>query len=362
MQQYIGCDAHKKYSMFTSVDEQGKRGRIVRVLHDREQFREFLQQLPARSPIAVESSGHWYWLVDEMERAGHEPHLANAGEAKRRMGKTNKTDKLDAQGLAILLRNGTLPEVWIPPAELRDRRELLRLRMFLSAMRTQVKNRIHGTLGRYNIQIPVSDLFGLQGRQQLEKRISEMPEETQESVRREIVAQDFLELQMEQVEKRLQQAMQFIPAAKLLRTLPGVGQILSAVLALEIGDIGRFPSAEHLASYAGLVPRVHSSGGRTRMGQIGCNVNRMLKWAFVEAANLIVMQQQRLAGSHVVRLYQRIHSHKNHQKASVAVARHLAEAAYWVLRKQEPYREPKVPTAVLVDARVSAIPSVAPRG
>jgi transposase len=57
------------------------------------------------------------------------------------MGKTKKTDKLDAGGLAILLRNGTLPEVWIPPADLRDQRELLRLRMFLSALRTQVKNR-----------------------------------------------------------------------------------------------------------------------------------------------------------------------------------------------------------------------------
>ena len=69
------------------------------------------------------------------------------------MGLTNKTDKLDAKGLAILLRNGTLPEVWIPPSELRDQRELLRLRIFLVRLRTRVKNRIHGTLARYNVQI-----------------------------------------------------------------------------------------------------------------------------------------------------------------------------------------------------------------
>src|SRR5713101_7707074 len=77
-----------------------------------------------------------------MERAGHHPKLANPLEAKRRMALTKKTDKLDARGLAILLRNGTLPEVWIPPRELRDQRELLRLRIFLVHLRTRVKNRI----------------------------------------------------------------------------------------------------------------------------------------------------------------------------------------------------------------------------
>ncbi len=88
-----------------------------------------------------------------MEALGHRPRLANAWEAKRRMGLTHKTDKLDAKGLAILLRNGTLPEVWIPPSELRDQRELLRLRIFLVRLRTRVKNRIHGTLARHNAQV-----------------------------------------------------------------------------------------------------------------------------------------------------------------------------------------------------------------
>src|SRR5260370_9992913 len=133
MQQLIGCDAHKRYSIFSSVNEKGRIGRAVRVSNDREAFRGYLEQLPTGSPIAVESSGHWYWLVDEIERAGHEPHLVNAGEAKRRMGKPNKTDKLDAEGPANLLRNGTPPAGWIPPIALRDQRELLRLRMFLVA-------------------------------------------------------------------------------------------------------------------------------------------------------------------------------------------------------------------------------------
>ena len=77
------------------------------------------------------------------------------------------------------------------------------------------------------------------------------------------------------------------------------------------------------------------------MGQVCGNVNRNLKWAFVETGNLVVINQRRLAGTHVVRLYQRIKRAKNHQKAVVAVARHLAEAAWWVLTKQEVYREPR---------------------
>jgi hypothetical protein len=90
-----------------------------------------------------------------------------------------------------------------------------------------------------------------------------------------------------------------------------------------------------------MFPRLgHSSGGYTRMGQVCGNVNRNLKWSFVEAANLIAINQRRLAGTHVVRLYQRIKRAKNHQKAAVAVARHLAEAAWWMLTRLEVYREP----------------------
>jgi transposase len=340
MEQFIGCDAHKKFSVFVAVNEKGHAGEALRVTHDRQLYREFLARLPAHSEIAVEATGSYGWVVDEMERLGHRPKLCNPYEAKRRMGLTHKTDKLDARGLAILLRNGTLPEVWIPPGELRDQRELLRLRIFLVRLRTQVKNRIHATLARHNVQIPGTDLFGVAARQELGTRLPELPIHSRETVVDELAVLDFLELQIESAEHRLEAIMKVSVEADLLKTLPCVGKILSMVLMLEIGKVERFPTAAHLASYAGLVPRVHSSGGHTRMGQVCGNVNRNLKWAFVEAGNLVVINQRRLAGSHVVRLYQRIRRGKNHQKAVVAVARHLAEASYWVLTKQEVYREP----------------------
>ena len=340
MEQFIGCDAHKKFSVFVAVNEKGHVGEAIRVAHDREAYREFLARLPPRSVIAVEASGHYSWLVDEMERLGHFPKLCNPLEAKRRMGLTKKTDKLDARGLAILLRNGTVPEVWIPPSELRDQRELLRLRIFLVHLRTRVKNRIHGTLARHNVQIPGADLFGVEARLRLGARLPELPVHSREAVEQELATLDFLEMQIESSEERLEKIMKVSVEADLLKTLPCVGKILSMVLMLEIGKIERFPTAAHLASYAGLVPRVHSSGGRTHMGQVCGNVNRNLKWAFVETGNLVVINQRRLAGTHVVRLYQRIKRAKNHQKAVVAVARHLVEAAWWVLTKQEVYREP----------------------
>jgi transposase len=340
MEQFIGCDAHKNFSVFVAVNEKGQAGEAFRVAHDRTLYREFLARLPAHSAIAVEASRNYSWIVDEIERAGHRAKLCNPLEAKRRMGLTHKTDKLDARGLAILLRNGTLPEVWIPPGELRDQRELLRLRIFLVRLRTRVKNRIHGTLSRHNVHVPGADLFGVAARAELGTRLPELPVHSREAIEQELAALDFLETQIEATEERLEAIMKVSAEADLLKTLPCVGTILSMVLMLEIGRVDRFPTAAHLASYAGLVPRVHSSGGHTRMGQVCGNVNRNLKWAFVETANLIVVNQRRLAGAHVVRLYQRIRRSKNHQKAAVAVARHLAEAAWWMLTRLEVYREP----------------------
>src|SRR5947209_10906838 len=100
--QFIGCDAHKRYSVFVGVDEKGRAGAPVRVEHTRDAYRSYVQSLPPGSAIAVEASTGWYWLIDEMEQAGHEPVLAHARRAKLMMGLVNKTDRLDARGLAIL--------------------------------------------------------------------------------------------------------------------------------------------------------------------------------------------------------------------------------------------------------------------
>jgi transposase len=338
---YTGCDAHKRYSVFTAVDSQCRVALNRRVEHDRKGLRRFLDELPEGSPIAVETTGSWYWLIDEMEKAGHRPLLVHAAKAKLMMGQINKTDKLDARGLALLLRNGTLPSVWIPPGEVRDQRELPRTRMTIVRMRTALKNRIHATFAKYGINFEgQSDLFGVKGRRQIQERAAELPPETRQSLQQELQLLDHIEEQVDQCEKRIRQVTALTPSMRLLMTIPGIGPILATTIALEVGDVDRFPDAAHLASYSGMVPRVNSSGGKTRFGKVRSDVNHYLKWAFVEAANGVVLQQNRTPGRHAVRLYRRVKERHGHGKAVVAVGRHLAEATWWVLKKQEPYKEP----------------------
>jgi len=341
MTHYIGCDVHKRYSVFAAVDERGVTVPARRVEHDRQGFRSFLSMLPPRSPIAVETTGNWYWIIDEMERAGHAPALAHAAKSKLMMGQVNKTDKLDASGLALLLRNGTLPSVWIPQGELRDQRELPRMRLALVHMRTALKNRVHATFAKYGIQFEgESDLFGIRGRKRMAERSGELPPETRHSVEQELTLLDQLEEQIDLCEKRIRQVIAVTPSMKRLMTLPGVGPVLAITIGLEVGDVERFPSPQHLASYSGTVPRVNSSGGKTRFGRTRPDVNHYLKRAFVEAANIVVLNQSRHPGQHTVKLYQRVKASKGHGKAVVAVGRHLAESTWWVLKRNEPYKEP----------------------
>jgi transposase len=342
MEQFIGCDAHKKFSVFVSIDTNGVYGRTIRVGHERGVFRKFLQELPTGSEIALETSGCYYWIVDEMERAGHRPRLAHALTAKQRMQGRHKTNEKDARGLAMLLRNGTLPEVWIPPAELRDQREMLRWRMCLSRTRTRMKNRIHGVLQRYNVEIDYADLFGDGGRAELLARLGELPPHSRESVVEQLQTVDWLESQIGECEEKLETMLYPSAERDLLDSLPCVGKVLSAVLALEIGDVRRFSGPDRLVSYAGLAPAARESADWKKRDHCPRDCNVHLKWAYVEAANLISIHRKKWAQRHVSQLYERVkHSSKMHGKAAVAVGRHLAEASYWMLTKQEVYQEPQ---------------------
>jgi len=111
------------------MDENGGLYPAVTVSNDPLELGAYLAKLPVGAPVAVEATGGWYWFVDELEAAGLDARLVHPLEAKKRMSGRNKTDKLDAAGLAMLLRNGTLPEVWIPSSQLRDLRGLLRTRL-----------------------------------------------------------------------------------------------------------------------------------------------------------------------------------------------------------------------------------------
>ena len=306
---------------------------------------KYLASLQADVDIAVEATGSWYWLVDAIEEAGKKPHLAQAFAARRMLGGGHKTDAIDARALAMLLRNGRLPEVWVPEARLRDVRSLVRSRLSLRQHQTELKNRVIAAINRYGLREAHEDqdLFRGRGRVRLSVYIGRLPEHTREATTREWQIIDELEQHIDELDQRIRERVGRIGWSRLLKTLPGVAEILGETIFLEIGKVSRFPSAQHLASYAGLVPTVHSSGGKTFYGPSSPKFNHYLRWAFVEAAGVIAAhhQQKTWAARHVVRQYLRLRASKGHQKAAVAVARHLAESACWILSKAEPYREPQ---------------------
>jgi transposase len=341
MEEYIAFDSHKRYTWVARQDQTTGRSRGHRLEHAPGAVREYLSGCEAGTAVAVEATGNWYWIIDEIEQAGLRPLLVHPRKAKLMMGQVNKTDQLDAQGLNRLQQSGTLPTVWIPPGPLRDLRELTRTRLVLVAQRTRLKNRLSATLAKWGLPASeCSDPYGKRGRAELEKHRERLPEQTR-WVSGQLLAQlDFVSAQVRQLEQRLEELVEVSEPMQWLLSLPGVGVILAATIALEIGEVERFPSAMHLASYAGTTPRVHASGGKVRYGTLRADVNRYLKWAFAEAGNSVAVNHRRCPERHVSQLYRRLRQRKGHAKAIGAVARHLAEAAFHVLRGKQMYRDP----------------------
>ena len=341
MEEYIAFDSHKHYTWVEHQQANSGKTRQYRLEHAPGAIRQALMGCSPGTPVAIEATANWYWITDEIEQARCVPRLVHPRRAKLMMGQINKTDKLDTHGLNMLQRNGTLPTVWIPPGPLRELRELTRTRVVLVAQRTRWKNRITATLAKWGLPASeYSDPYGKGAREELQGRMEQLPEQTRWATQQMLMQLDSLSEQIRQFEKRLGELVEVTPEMQWLETLPGVGVILSATIALEIGEIGRFLSAERLASYSGTVPRVHASGDRVRYGRTRPDVNRYLKWAFAEAANSTAVNYRRLPDRHVSQLYARLRARKGHNKAVGAVARHLAEAAFHVLSQQQAYRDP----------------------
>jgi transposase len=339
----IAFDSHKHYTQVCVEDDSGGRPQESRIRHRRGAFAAFLCGYEPGCPVAVETIGNWYWIIDEIEQAGMRPLLVHARKAKLMHGCVNKTDKLDARGINMLQRAGTLPAVWIPPADLRDKRELCRARMSFSAEKTRLKNRIHSMIDKYGMQDifeDCSDIFSQKASPAMNDCIRQLPEHTRYVVRHMLQQLKCVVSRIEQLDKRIQKVYQKDRQTELLETLYGVGPVLSVVIAQEMGDVNRFADASHFASYCGVCPRVHSSGGKTYYGRMRDDVNHYLKCAFCEAANVVARNYRKHPDRHLSKIYARLHAKHGHGKAIGAVARHMAQAAWWMLKKQEPYREP----------------------
>jgi transposase len=339
----IAFDSHKHYTLARVETQQGQKIAEQRINHEHGNIYNFLANFEKGTKVAIETIGNWYWIVNEIEQADMQPMLVHAKKAKLMIGSINKTDKLDVRGLNLLQRTGTLPTVWIPPGEIRDKRELARTRMVFANQRTRLKNRIHSVIDKYGYQnrfADMSDIFGSKGRAILNDCLKLLPAQTAYTAKLLLVHLDTVCSRIDSIEARMKKVFESNEDIELLMSLPGIGFILAVVISLEAGDINRFASAQKFAGYCGIVPRVHSSGDKVRYGSLRTDCNHYLKWAYSEAGNSVAVNRFTHSQRHVSKLYNRIRSRKGHCTAVGAVGRHLSEATYWVLSKREKYVEP----------------------
>jgi transposase len=174
----------------------------------------------------------------------------------------------------------------------------------------------------------------------LEAAVQTLPVQTAQVTKMLLRQLDFVQNQIKELEQKIRELVQATAEMERTRSLPGIGGILSAVIALEVGEMTRFASAERYASYAGTTPRVQASGDKTRYGRMRTDVNQYLRWAYMEAAHSVCLYRKMYPERHGSRLYERIRSRKGHGKAIGAVARHLAEATFPVWMRKELYQDP----------------------
>jgi transposase len=283
MEQYIGVDLHKAFFQVAVVDPTGGRLWEDRFPHTAPGIEAFLQRCAAPSRVAVEASGPTWVFADALVAQGLDVVVVDPRRTRLKAGCAAKTDRLDARRLADAVRRDSVVRVYYPPPEVRQLRELCRYRASLVRLRVGLKQRIHALLLRHAVVRPrCSDLFGARGQRWL--ATVDLPAYAGQSLRgyRQVLA--WVTTQVTDTTAAVEARAATDPIATALDAIVGIGAILGLMIRAEIGTITRFPDAAHLASYAGLVPRVSQSGGRCHYGAITREGPPWLRWALVEAA------------------------------------------------------------------------------
>jgi transposase len=345
----VGLDVHRRFSTVTARNAESKIAWRQRLEHeDRDGLRKRLEDWPGGIPVILESSFGWEWMCEELEQAGLEPLLASSRKVAawrdaRGMAKSNRTDA------DLLSELGSEREhwwqVWLPPHEVRDRREWLRYRMSLVRLQTGLKNRVHAILHRHGILHDFADLFGAQGRRMLSRLASDekdrrLRESGRATLKGYLQLLDHLRRQIARVTRTIYRQLRATPEGKRLQGLPGVGPVLAHTIVAEVGDFGRFRSAKHLASYSLLAPRAFDSGeddeeapkGR-HVGHIG---RRTLKWAWIEAAHGAVRR-----GGRFREVFDRYTDggKRNRNRGYIVVGHELCRTAYAINKNETEYRD-----------------------
>lgn len=332
---HLGIDHHKKYSHVVALKDDGTVCFDGQLASTPEAFADLKASLPGDEPIqsVLEAGRNWGILYDALEELGLNPKLANPLRTRMIADSYVKTDRIDATAHAQLLKAGMTPLVHVPSRDARDKKNLVRRRFWLVRFRTALKNRIHNILDRNHLTPPeLSDLFGSRGRAWMSAAI--LPGSEEKLLRADLALLEMLDRQVKEGDKWVAQALADNPMMPLLRSFPGIGPTLGALIALEIDTISRFPSAGKLCAYSGLVSSTYSSGGKTRHGGLIPACNKNLRYGFIEAA-WTTSRVSPYFGAFFKRLRARVGTHD----AIGAVARKLCEVVYVCLRDGRAYQE-----------------------
>ena len=326
VQQYVGIDLHRRRSVIVRRTESGETLDTVRIDNDPVALAAELAKAGEQPEVILEATYGWYWAADVIKECGGTVHLAHPlgnNWGNRRL----KNDERDATDLVDLLRMGRLAEGWVAPPPLRELRELIRYRGKLVHMRSNAKAQVHAVLAKEGVAVPMTDLFGVGGQRLLDEiELGKAYRIRVESLR------DLIELydrEIAMLEKETAPVFAGDLGYHAVQAIPGVGPILAAVFVAEIGDIGRFTSARHLCSWAGLTPTHHESDEKVRRGHITKQGSRLVRWAAVEAVS-------RQHGATPIRAHhQRVGERRGKQIGRVAAARKLLILVYYGLRDGE---------------------------
>lgn len=331
---YAGIDLHKHYAFVTVMDQQGYIKQQRRYENKESQLAESLKRWEVPVQATVESSYGWYWLADQLEAIKIPFVLAHPQKIKAIAGK-KKTDREDSKILADLLRTNLLPMSYVPTHLERDVKEMLRFRMQLVQQRSTYKRRLHDVLDKQNIHCPFSDVLG-KGSQAWLLSLN-CPEPYQSEIRTLVDLSHQVKEKVNQYDGLVRAQAGEDQNVALLKTIPGIGDVLALTLSVEIGDIKRFKDARALSSYAGVVPSVSSSGDKTHHGPVGHSGNKYIRWALAEALVHVTGE-----GKPLHAFYQDLKARKGAPKARVAVMNKLLRSIYAMLIKRVPYQLPQI--------------------
>jgi transposase len=329
---YCGIDLHAR-SMYLCILDQN--GAIVLHKNYRTSPQSLLRAVePYREDIAVavECIFTWYWVADLCAEEKIPFVLGHALYMKAIHGGKAKNDKIDSHKIAVLLRGGTMPMAYVYPPEMRATRDLLRRRTHFMRKRSELLAHIQNTNSQYNHPEFGKKIAYKANRTDVLERFDEAS--VQKSIEVDLKLLDFYDSMLNDLELHIvNTAKEHNPNTfYLLRSIPGVGKILSLTLLYEIHEISRFPRVQDFVSYARLVKPLRESAGKkhgTGNGKIG---NVHMKWAFSEAACLFLRNNPAAQRHH-----DRLVSKHGKAIALSIIAHKLGRAVYFMLKRKEAF-------------------------